>query len=72
MRGREVPRLSSVADKSRKLKRLQKHLSSAPKLDFLFAIYSIQKIQSPKGGAQSSFFADLPNEVRTSDRHFNS
>lgn len=69
MRGRESPRLSSVADKSRNLKRLQKHLSSARKLDFLLAIYSIQKIQSPKGGGQSSFFADLPNDVRTSDRH---
>ena len=69
MGGREVTRLSSVADKRRSLTRLLKHLSSAPKLDFLFAIYSIQKIQSSRGDTQLSFFADLPSEARTSNRH---
>ncbi|TGQ73011.1 MAG: hypothetical protein E5V49_02355 [Mesorhizobium sp.] len=68
MRGRDTIRLSSVADKRRSLKRLQKYLSSAPKLEFLLAIYSIQKIQNPRNSAPS-FFADLPNEVRTTDRH---
>ncbi|WP_376704604.1 hypothetical protein RQ479_07425 [Mesorhizobium sp. ISC25] len=68
MIGRGTIRLSSTVDKRRSLKRFQKYLSSAPKLDFLLAIYSIQKIQSSKDGALP-FFADLPDEARTTDRH---
>src|SRR5438445_13368547 len=61
-------RLSTTENKRQSLKKFRKYLSSTPKVDFLFAIYSIQQIQNSRKGVEK-FFVDFPDEARTADHH---
>lgn len=63
----ETTILSTANEKRRCLRRFRKQASSAPKLEFLLAIYSIHQLQSGRPGI-AEFVRDIPETAKTTDR----